>query len=386
MVFTIATTKSFTYRFSLLPPKIHFKSLHTITVTAMTTSSSSSRQPRTSNGGGGEGLITSQEWQRWGPISQVPSIVNDVIQDLKMLEKNIDAHMVFGGIGGKLKGDFRVQEDKKHRATYEALGDSEKKFQFFSARQIACRLLGSRDYLCQKCWLPQEDCMCSKVKPSTLKHNLRFWVYMHPKDFLRQNNTGKLLWQVFGVEAATLCIFGIPEDEELMWNAFKLAGKNRVWCLYPNQNTLQESLLIFNDESPTELDGTELKIKSDETLNFILLDGTWSNSAAMLKRLKDQAKLVWGDEDLPCITLSTGASAMHKLRPQPSWDRTCTAAAAIGLLSELQGLPKFSSCGLDEQAEAVEDAVVVLLEALTARRVRMGRSITRKQRHNNDIC
>ncbi|KAM7271318.1 hypothetical protein ACFE04_030532 [Oxalis oulophora] len=313
MVFTI-TTKSFTYRFSLPPPKTHFKSLHTITVSAMTTSSSSSRQPRTSNGGGGEGLITSQEWQRWGPISQVPSIVNDVIQDLKMLEKNIDAHMVFGGIGGKLKGDFRVQEDKKHRATYEAFGDSEKKFLFFSARQIACRLLGSRDYLCQKCWLPQEDCMCSKVKPSTLKHNLQFWVYMHPKDFLRQNNTGKLLWQVFGVEAATLCIFGIPEDEELMWNAFKLAGKNRVWCLYPNQNTLQESLLIFNDESPTELDGTELKIKSDETLNFILLDGTWSNSAAMLKRLKDQAKLVWGNEDLPCITLSTGASAMHKLR------------------------------------------------------------------------
>ena len=49
-----------------------------------------------------------------------------------------------------LQGDFKVHEDKKHRAKYQALGDSEKKLQFFSARQIACRLLGSRDYLCQK--------------------------------------------------------------------------------------------------------------------------------------------------------------------------------------------------------------------------------------------
>ncbi|KAJ0429619.1 putative DTW domain-containing protein DTWD2/YfiP [Helianthus annuus] len=47
--------------------------------------------------------------------------------------------------------------------------------------------------------------------------------------------------------------------------------------------------------------------------NFILIDGTWSNSAAMFRRLKERADLIWGD-DLPCISLSTGASAMHKLR------------------------------------------------------------------------
>ncbi|XP_022866128.1 uncharacterized protein LOC111385939, partial [Olea europaea var. sylvestris] len=123
-----------------------------------------------------------------------------------------------------LQGDFKVQEDKKHRKKYESLGDSEKKLQFFSARQIACRLLGSRGYLCQKCWLPMEDCMCSRVALYPLRYPIRFWLYMHPKDFLRQNNTGKLLWKVFGVEAATLCLFGIAEHEEIMWNAFNLAG------------------------------------------------------------------------------------------------------------------------------------------------------------------
>ena len=44
------------------------------------------------------------------------------------------------------------------------------------------------------------------------------------QDFLRQNNTGKLLLQVFGVEATTLCLYGISEHEDFMWSAFKSAG------------------------------------------------------------------------------------------------------------------------------------------------------------------
>ncbi|KAF5201960.1 Dtw domain-containing protein [Thalictrum thalictroides] len=179
--------------------------------------------------------VSLQEWQGWGTTSQVPAMVIEIIDDLKALENDMNSQMNFGGIGGKLKGNFKIQEDKKHRATYQALNDSEKKLQFFSARQIACRLLGSKGYLCQKCWLALEDCMCSKIVPSSLWHGMRFWLYMHPKDFLRQNNTGKLLWQTFGVQAATLCIYGISEHEEIMWNAFERAGlanfNTQIWIL-----------------------------------------------------------------------------------------------------------------------------------------------------------
>ncbi|KAK3446056.1 hypothetical protein EUGRSUZ_A01814 [Eucalyptus grandis] len=333
------------------------------------------------------GPVSPQEWRGWGCASPVPAVVTEVIEDLKLLEEDMDAPLSFGGKGGKLQGEFKVKEDKKHRAKYQALGDSEKKLQFFAARQIACRLLGSRNYLCQKCWLPMEDCMCSKVLPCSLWHGMRFWVYMHPKDFLRQNNTGKLLWQLFGVQAATLCLFGVAEDEEIMWNTFKLAGKSRVWCLYPNKSALTESVQDTFSRAQFQSERASITEKNeDRILNFVLIDGTWSNSAAMFRRLKEQAKIVWGEDDLPCISLATGASAMHKLRPQPSWDRTCTAAAAIALMSELQAVPDFSSYGLDKQAEAVEDALQVLLEALTARRLRMGRSITRKVRHTSDIC
>lgn len=131
--------------------------------------------------------------------------------------------------------------------------------------------------------------------------------------------------------------------------------------------------------------------------------------------VQEHAKLTWGDDELPCISLSMpGVSAMHKLRqvanaelathflscvlfflllkwyyfenrPQPSWDRTCTAAAAIGLLAELHTVPSFSTFGLENQAEAVENGLDVLLDALTARRLRMGRSITRRERRSNHI-
>nr|GMC72808.1 uncharacterized protein LOC109188350 isoform X1 [Ipomoea batatas] len=334
---------------------------------------------------GNEASVSLEEWQGWGSTSPVPAMVLEVIEDLKLLEKNIDAHMDFGGNHGKLVGDFKVYEDKKHREKFKSLGDSEKKLQFFSARQIACRVLGSRDYLCQKCWLPKEDCMCSRVMPYQPWHHIRFWLYMHPKDFLRQNNTGKLLWQVFGVQAATLCLFGISEHEEMLWNALKLAGKDKVWCLYPNKNATPNSVKdIFYQNSLEDRDCQPKMANYDDVLNFILLDGTWSNSNAMFNRLKERAMSIWGEE-LPCISLNTGVSMMHRLRPQPSWDRTCTAAAAIGLLYELHLLPAFNSYGLDKQADAIEDALEVLLEALTTRRLRMGRSITRKERHNSNI-
>ncbi|KAJ0816031.1 putative DTW domain-containing protein DTWD2/YfiP [Helianthus annuus] len=74
--------------------------------------------------------------------------------------------------------------------------------------------------------------MCSRVVTSNLWHRIRFWLYMHPKDFLRQNNTGKLLWQVFGINAAKLCLFGIAEHEEIMWNAFSHSGWSYLFLLF----------------------------------------------------------------------------------------------------------------------------------------------------------
>lgn len=51
---------------------------------------------------GNEASVSLEEWQGWGSTSPVPAMVLEVIEDLKLLEKNIDAHMDFGGNHGKL--------------------------------------------------------------------------------------------------------------------------------------------------------------------------------------------------------------------------------------------------------------------------------------------
>ncbi|KAF9588504.1 hypothetical protein IFM89_012054 [Coptis chinensis] len=339
-----SSTRAFLFNHSPLKPAFHNPLLtklmdtrpgsilcHSSSCSRTSSSSSASRKDcRMENG---EILVTLEDWQGWGTYSQIPQMVMECVENLKAMEKELNDEMSFGGLGGKIKGNFKVQEDKKHRAAYRALTDSEKKLQFFSARQIACRLLGSKGYLCQKVVL------CSQF--------------------------------VFSVRVR-----------------FLAPRKNAVWCLYPNKNALTKSVQdVISDRSREGFDVHRPETNRDEPLNFILIDGTWNNSAAMFRRLKERAELVWGEEDLPCISLDTlGASKMHRLRPQPSWDRTCTAAAALGLLSELCLLPEFSSHGLDKQAERLEDSLDALLEALTARRLRMGRSITRTERHKGDIC
>ncbi|XP_064952611.1 uncharacterized protein LOC135607128 isoform X2 [Musa acuminata AAA Group] len=292
--------------------------------------------------GGEEGdgaAISVVEWQGWGTSSPVTATVMEVIKDIKALARDSDAPMTFGGLGGKLK-----------------------------------------------CWLAMEDCMCSRLVKCSLWCSIKFWLYMHPKDFLRQNNTGKLLWQIFGIQSAALCLFGIREHEDIMWSAFRDSGKGMVWFVYPNQNSSPMSVEdLFSSGPFTGLESQKMDL-GEKPLNFVLIDGTWSNSSAMHRRLKERWALTWGEEHLPCISLSTlGASVMHKLRPQPSWDRTCTAAAAAGILWELHLVPRLSIYGLDKQAEAVENALDVLLDALVQRRLRKGRSITRKERHNNCI-
>ena len=50
--------------------------------------------------------------------------------------------------------------------------------------------------LSPQCWLPEEDCFCGQIRRHGLRTDICFWLYMHPKEYLRKNNTGKLLWQV----------------------------------------------------------------------------------------------------------------------------------------------------------------------------------------------
>lgn len=322
-------------------------------------------------------------WQAFGRTHEVPVLVKKLMENTKALEAELGEELKFGGPRGSLKGEAGKTEDRRHRAFYHTLSDSEAKLQFFAARQVACRILGSHGYLCEHCWLPTEDCMCEALVRGSLWQHVIIWVYMHPKDFLRKNNTGKLLWQALGNQVQ-LCVCGIQLHEDAMWAALQQAGRDHVWCVYPakNEHEITVSKLSapqgYNEEAHVKSEDSKLK-----PLNFIMIDGTWSNSRAMVSRLQERASTVWEGSGLPCLSLSPDEfSSIHGLRPQPSMEKTCTAAAAGQLLRELHQTPTFAGHDLDLTADTIDEAVDCLSEALVGRRQRVGRPVTRSRRHD----
>lgn len=51
----------------------------------------------------GAAVVSLQEWQGWGTNSPIPAMVTQIVDDLKVLEKDFDAQLNFGGSGGKLQ-------------------------------------------------------------------------------------------------------------------------------------------------------------------------------------------------------------------------------------------------------------------------------------------
>lgn len=58
-----------------------------------------------------------------------------------------------------------------------------------------------------------------------------------------------------------------------------------------------------------------LKIWISKFVNLVSLSVSYLRLICMqVSYVQEQTKSVWGEEDLPCISLVTGASTMHKLR------------------------------------------------------------------------
>ncbi|KAL3681340.1 hypothetical protein R1sor_024296 [Riccia sorocarpa] len=237
----------------------------------------------------------------------LPPRVRRNMEKIKDLETEFGEELKFGGARESLKRRPGAEEDHPHREFYETLNDSEAKLQEFTARQVACRVIGSTGYLCETCWLPERDCMCECFDKGKLWPGICIWIYMHPK-----NNTGKLLWQVFGHKAARLTLYGIPEQEEIMWNAFREAGSEKVWCIYPHPPEFGVPDVKIPEDLPSEQEDD--KSEDAHRIHIVLIDGTWSNSKAMISRLRERATSLWEGRSIPCVALSpTDVSPMHNL-------------------------------------------------------------------------
>lgn len=61
-----------------------------------------SRSQERESGGCDDGIISVEEWWRWGPVSLFPVAVKQIVDDLKVLECKLDCEIEFVGNGGKL--------------------------------------------------------------------------------------------------------------------------------------------------------------------------------------------------------------------------------------------------------------------------------------------
>eukprot|EP00271_Cylindrocystis_brebissonii_P010188 TRINITY_DN26299_c0_g1_i1.p1 TRINITY_DN26299_c0_g1~~TRINITY_DN26299_c0_g1_i1.p1 ORF type:complete len:841 (-),score=83.08 TRINITY_DN26299_c0_g1_i1:210-2732(-) len=322
-------------------------------------------------------------WTPW--IGGTPALVRQLAEEGIEFEERIREEMGIVEMDDEKKDWLADEEEKQFRKMYATMADSEGRLRAFSARQMANRMLGCLGYLCATCWLPQEDCLCEAMQQLREERGksldaVKFWLYMHPKEYLRKNNTGKLLLQSLGDKAAGLCICGIVEQERAMWQALREAGRESVFCLYParasgevcsvadiripvrrrktedgfreagvgqadreeagqeeNAKYQRRPEEVVTDPDRRTPNGGESATEASGVVHFILIDGTWSNSRAMVSRLMDDAREAWGGREMACLALESEGrpSAMHHLRPQPSEERTCTAAAASSLLRQL---------------------------------------------------
>lgn len=64
------------------------------------------------SGGCDDGVVTEEEWRRWGAVSPLPAAVKQIVNDLKVLEVKVDAQIEFGGNGGKLQVELADDDDE----------------------------------------------------------------------------------------------------------------------------------------------------------------------------------------------------------------------------------------------------------------------------------
>ncbi|RRT45263.1 hypothetical protein B296_00055246 [Ensete ventricosum] len=213
--------------------------------------------------GGEEGdgaAISVVEWQGWDTSSPVTPTVMEVIEDIKALARDSDAPMTFGGLGGKLKANsvsfaWISRTLMPQVAIMHLIQNLCPCLILFCSAgllwKIACVLgllnahygaalsFGSiciqRSYFYYILYA-----MLSASVFFSFPVEIHSICFSFIQDFLRQNNTGKLLWQIFGIQSAALCLFGIREHEDIMWNAFRDSGLDLHFLQLVRNDLLKE--------------------------------------------------------------------------------------------------------------------------------------------------
>ena len=141
---------------------------------------------------------------------------------------------------------------------------------------------------CPDCWFAIQKCICAQFQKTNLSVNVRLIVWMHPKEFRRSSNTGKLI-VLSCPNNSKMILFGKDEDDKYLLDLID-KEYDSTYFLYPESNSVSSQQLISqffetkNNNNP--ITSAESKQESQSNvnnnpnqnpINLILIDGTWSN-------------------------------------------------------------------------------------------------------------
>ena len=166
---------------------------------------------------------------------------------------------------------------------------------------------GNRIRRCQRCLLPQKQCLCATLQPSSARSH--FCLVMFDTEPMKPSNTGRLIADI------------LPDTAAFQWS--RTEPPQALLDLVANPD--YQPMVVF----PAAYAGSERQVitapPSGKPPLFIMLDGTWTEARKMFR------KSPYLDE-LPVISVDLSRVSAYRLREAQVEGQYCTAEVAIALL------------------------------------------------------
>lgn len=169
---------------------------------------------------------------------------------------------------------------------------------------------GNRILRCQRCLLPQNNCLCATVAAQSARS--RFLLVMFDSEPMKPSNTGRLIADI------------LPDTEAYNWS--RLDPDPRLLAAVRDDSV--QPLVVF-PESYADVGRPVLNTPplTGKPPLFIMLDGTWSEARKMFR------KSPWLD-GFPVMSLALTTPSRYTLREAHAEGQHCTAEVAAALLNQ----------------------------------------------------
>ncbi len=169
---------------------------------------------------------------------------------------------------------------------------------------------GNRVIRCQRCLLPQKNCLCATVEAQQARS--RFCLVMFDTEPMKPSNTGRLIADI------------LPETLAFGWSRTETDAD----LLAAVQTQNYQPLVVFPGSYADA--GREILTVPPTTGKpplFIMLDGTWTEARKMFR------KSPWLDA-FPVMSLDVTTPSRYTLREAHGVGQHCTAEVAAALLEQ----------------------------------------------------